>query len=184
MLKTVYRCSLYIPACVLTWDSGKKYHVFTAVLIRQKFWFFACSRTTVIKLEVKELKNESHTFLVSDHEAITLNVFQHCRRMCWILLDNEANLNMFYTVPGPEYLKPFKLVALWRDTKNAWPVILSSFALVIVVWEHAENDNFFRVRNAVKTWYFLPESQHPSTYASIYKLIYYSSQEVATVHSI
>jgi len=86
--------------------------------------------------QTKEPRREGRVFLVSGHEATTLNVCQcsggkHCKK-CQILRRNEAELNVFSTVPSQEHLKPFKVVASWLDAKNARPSILGSFALVLV----------------------------------------------------
>jgi len=71
---------------------GRKYQFYTVVLSRKKLPFSARSRTTMIA--VREPKMESHVFLVSSHDAATLNVFQHsggkCYRICRILRCNEA----------------------------------------------------------------------------------------------
>jgi len=72
-----------------------------------------------------------------------------------------------------ERWKTLEVAALWSETKNTWPSIFGSFDLIIVPRERAENDNFFRVRTQVRTWYFTPKSQHLSTHVRIYKLIYY-----------
>jgi len=56
--------------------------------------------------------------------------------------------------------------------------------LILVVREGTENDNLFLVRILVKPWYFIPKSQHLGTYVRIYKMTYYSLQEVRNIDHV